>query len=93
MSKTFKNELDEVTGAAIVDDDNLRSKEDDEKKFRTATYLFGIYEVKLLLNELNECIGIVEVKVNKEFLSQAQRIASTSFNDVDDPYEKEEESD
>ncbi|MGD2249742.1 MAG: hypothetical protein PVF58_15140 [Candidatus Methanofastidiosia archaeon] len=47
---------------------------------------FDKYEIKMKLSPTNEFIEIVEVKINKEFLSHEQKISSAGFHDVDEFY-------
>lgn len=49
-------------------------------------YPFGRYEIGVELTPTNEFIGIVEVRINKEFLSYKQKMASRGFHDVDEFY-------
>ena len=58
-----------------------------EKKIRV--YPFGKYEITVELTSDNKFIGIVEVKINKDFLSYSQKIASTKVHDVEDYYKDE----
>lgn len=53
-------------------------------------YPFGKYEIKVELTYSNKFVGIIEVKVNKDFLSYSQKIASTKVHDVDEFYKDEE---
>jgi hypothetical protein len=59
----------------------------EETKF--IVYPFGKYEITLELTSTNQFIGIVEVKVNKDFRSHSQRIASTKIHDVEEYYKDE----
>jgi hypothetical protein len=51
-------------------------------------YPFDKYQIKIKLTPSNEFIGIVEVKVNKEFLSHKQKITSQGFLDVEEFYQE-----
>ena len=51
-------------------------------------YPFDKYQIKIKLSPSNEFIGIVEVKVNKEFLSHRQKITSQGFLDVEEFYQE-----
>jgi hypothetical protein len=54
--------------------------------YKVILYIFDIYEIKVKLSLTNEFLGILEVKVNKDFLSQKQRIGTQSYLDVDKYY-------
>ncbi len=56
------------------------------EKFNVKTVSFGIYEIKVKLTSSNEFVDILEVKVNKDFLSHKQKIASKGFHDVEKYY-------
>jgi len=61
---------------------NIISSED----YRIIPYSFDIYEIKVKVSPNNEFLGIVEVKVNKDFLSYKQRLSKQSYLDVSDYY-------
>ncbi|MCX6826825.1 MAG: hypothetical protein NTV06_06140 [candidate division Zixibacteria bacterium] len=50
------------------------------------TYHFDRYEIKVQLGSANEFLGIIEVKVNKEFLDYMQKISRKGFHDVEEFY-------
>lgn len=54
--------------------------------FKTIVYPFDKYEIKVKLSMDNKFIGIVEIKLNKEFLSFKQKMASQGVHDVDKFY-------
>ena len=54
--------------------------------YRIIPYVCDIYEIKVKVGPSNEFLGIVEVKVNKEFLSHKQRLSKQSYLDVGDYY-------
>lgn len=56
---------------------------DKPEDYKTIIYPFDKYQIKIKLSSSNEFIGIIEVKINKEFLSYKQKIASQNFHDVD----------
>jgi hypothetical protein len=58
-----------------------------EKQFML--YLFGKYEITVELTSDNKFVGIVEVKINKDFRSYSQKIASTKVHDTEDYYKDE----
>ena len=60
---------------------------------RIVTYPFERYEIKVELTPSNEFIGIVEVSVNKRFLSYRQKLTSwgsQGFHDTEDFYREPE---
>ena len=59
---------------------------EDFEEYRIITYPFDKYEIKIKLTSSNEFIGIVEVKINKEFLLHKQKIVSKGYIDVDEFY-------
>lgn len=56
--------------------------------YRVIVYPFGRYEIFVKVSANNEFIGIVEVKVNKDFLSYKQKITPKGFHDVEEFYRK-----
>jgi len=54
--------------------------------YKIVVYPFDKYQIKVKLTTSNEFIGIIEVKINKEFLSHKQKVASQGFHDVDEFY-------
>lgn len=54
--------------------------------YKIILYPFDKYQITIKLTPSNEFIGIIEVKVNKFFLSHKQKIASHGFHDVDEFY-------
>lgn len=59
-------------------------------EFKVVEYPFDRYLVKVLTTPDNKFAGIVEVNVNKDFLSQVQRItalSSTGYHDVEQYYQ------
>ncbi len=54
--------------------------------YKIIIYPFDKYEIKIKLTSDNGFIEIMEVKVNKEFLSYKQKITSKGFHDVDEFY-------
>jgi len=47
---------------------------------------FGKYQIKIKFSPTNEFIGIVEVKINKDFLSHKQKATPRGYHDVDEFY-------
>lgn len=56
------------------------------EEYKIINYPFDKYQIKIKLSPANEFIEIVEVKINKEFLSYKQKITSQGFHDVDEFY-------
>jgi hypothetical protein len=54
--------------------------------YKTIIYPFDKYQIKIKLTQDNKFIGITEIKINKDFLSHKQKIASLGFHDVDEFY-------
>ena len=54
-------------------------------------YPFGRYELKIILSEANEFIGVSEIKVNKSFLNYSQKLSATDYHDVDAYYSEEQD--
>lgn len=75
---TYENLKKEGTG-------NHKMPEELEE-YKEIIYPFDKYEIKVKLSLTNGFIGIVEVKVNKDFLSHKQKITSKGFHDVEEFY-------
>jgi len=54
--------------------------------YKIIVYPFDKYEITIKLSPNNEFIEILEVKVNKDFLSYKQKMISKGFHDVDEFY-------
>jgi len=54
--------------------------------YNIISYPFEKYEIKVKLSPRNEFIEIVEVKVNKDFLSHKQRMGIQTYLNVDEFY-------
>lgn len=50
---------------------------------------FDKYEVKIMLNEKNEFLNIIEIKINKDFMSYKQKANLKSSIDEGEFYDKE----
>ncbi len=61
----------------------------DFKETKFIVYKFEKYQITVELTMNNQFVGITEVKVNKDFRSYSQRIASTSVLDVEEYYKDE----
>jgi len=86
----FENELFHInekdSGTGSDDDEDFEDNED----VKYIDYPFGIYMIKVALTPDKEFIGIVEVKVNRDFLSHKQKIGVKGFINVDDYYKEED---
>lgn len=71
---TYENLKNEGTGREV------------SEEYKERVYPFDKYEIKVRLSPTNEFIGIVEVKVNKDFLSYKQKSTSKGFHDVEEYY-------
>jgi len=49
-------------------------------------YPFGRYEITVRLTPFKEFVGITAVKINRDFLSHRQKMASRGFHDVEEFY-------
>jgi hypothetical protein len=56
------------------------------EEYKIINYPFDKYQIKIKLTSANEFIGIIEVQVNKEFLSYKQKLTSQGFVDVNEDY-------
>jgi hypothetical protein len=61
-------------------------KTGEAEDYRIISYPFDKYEIKVKVSPSNEFLGIVEVGVNKDFLSQEQKISLKGYHDVDKFY-------
>jgi hypothetical protein len=53
-------------------------------------FLFDRYEIMVKVTPSGQFLGISEIRVNRDFLSQAQRLGATSHQDVDEFYRPNE---
>lgn len=58
----------------------------DQANCKIVTYPFEKYQIKTQLSPTNEFIGVVEVKINKEFLSHKQKTIAQGFIDSNEDY-------
>ena len=59
---------------------------DENKIYKTIEYPFEKYLIKVKVNESGKFVGVVEVKINKDFLSYKQKVASKGYHNVDEFY-------
>jgi len=56
---------------------------------KTIVYPFEKYEITVELTSTDQFVGIVEVKLNKDFRSYSQKLTSTKTHDVEEYYKDE----
>lgn len=54
--------------------------------YQIVSYLLGSYEIKIKLTPTNEFIEVVEVGINRDFLTHEQKVGLRGFHDVDKFY-------
>jgi hypothetical protein len=55
-------------------------------EYKIISFPFDRYEIKIKLTPNNEFIEIVEVGINKDFMTQKQRLGVQSYLDANDYY-------
>lgn len=50
----------------------------------------GKYVVKVIVGPTNEFMGIAEIGVSQNFMSRAQRIATSGYHDIEEFYRSDE---
>ena len=58
----------------------------ESEEFKTISYPYDKYDILVKLSPSNEFLEILEVKVNKDFLSHKQRMGMQSYLDTDEYY-------
>jgi hypothetical protein len=53
---------------------------------KSISYPFGKYVIKVKLTDDNKFMGILEIKINKDFLDYKQKLISKGIHDVDEYY-------
>lgn len=71
------------SGMAVTDDQTIEQS-------KKIVYSFDRYEIEVLVTETGKFIGIVGIKVNADFLTQAQKLSTASFHDVEKYYREED---
>jgi hypothetical protein len=61
---------------------------DELVNYKIILYPFDKYQIKIKLTPANEFIEVMEVQINKDFLSHKQKITSKGLRDVDKFYRK-----
>ena len=59
---------------------------EDVRDYKIITYPFDKYQIKVKLTPDNKFIDIIEVQINKDFLSYKQKITPLGFHDVEEFY-------
>lgn len=54
------------------------------RKYKIVVYPFEQYELKLKLTPNNEFIEVLEIKLNKDFLSHKQKMSSLNYFNVEE---------
>jgi len=75
INESVANSLSQGTGSHFIPQD-----------YKIIVYPFDKYEITVKLSPNNEFIEILEVKVNKDFLTYKQKVISKGFHDVDNFY-------
>jgi hypothetical protein len=67
-------------------EDNGTGSYSNNTDFKIITFPFDKYEITIKLTTDNEFIGVVEVKINKDFLSYKQKTTPKGYHDVEEFY-------
>jgi len=74
----------------IIDYDRFRDwgtgSHDTPMDYKIIVYPFDKYEIVVKVSHDNKFIEILEVRINKDFRSYKQKIASQDFHDVEEFY-------
>lgn len=58
----------------------------EDKDYKIIEYPFDKYLLKIALTITNEFLAVVEIKINKDFLTYKEKIINQSHYDVDEYY-------
>ena len=58
----------------------------EDKDYKIIEYPFDKYLLKIALTVTNEFLAVVEIKINKDFLTYKEKIINQSHYDVDEYY-------
>ena len=75
-----------VIGAKNIFKNRGTGSHEDLEDYKIIIYPFDKYQIKIKLTHTNKFIEIMEIKVNKEFLSYKQKLTPFSFHDVEEFY-------
>jgi hypothetical protein len=71
-----------------LSNDNIQRN--NKETTRIISYPFDRYEVKVILNDRDQFVGIEEIKIHKEFLSLKQKMSlSKCTRDIEEYYSDE----
>lgn len=89
--KKYKvKEMDEYSGLSITNDINDETGSHFvENDIKIIDYPFEKYQIKIKLNAEGKFLGIIQVSINKEFLSHAQKISSSEVHDIEEFYRED----
>ena len=59
---------------------------EDFEDYKIITFPFDKYQIKVKLTPTNEFIEIIEIKINKDFLSYKQKITPLGFHNIEEFY-------
>lgn len=78
----------DLTGICVEDIFKNRGtgSHEDLGDYKIITYPFDKYQIKLKLTPDNKFIEIIEVQINKDFLSYTQKRTPLGFHDVEEFY-------
>lgn len=77
----YKNDYEELKDKGTGSQEELHD-------YKTIVYPFDKYEIKIKLKPNNEFLEVIEVKINKDFLSHKQKITHADYHDVEEFYRK-----
>jgi hypothetical protein len=80
--ETRESQLPEIRHAGTGSHEPLES-------FTTVDYPFDRYTVRVQLSEDGKFIGIVEIRLNTDFMDYRQKIATLAHEDVEKYYQDE----
>ena len=66
----------------------LRPSEKEIEGSQIIVYPFGPYEILIRLSQDGQFIEVVELRINKDFLSYSQRISSMGHHNVEQFYDQ-----
>lgn len=59
---------------------------DESEDYKIIIYPFDKYQIKIKLTTNDKFLEIIEIKINKDFLSLKQKLASQGVHDIDEFY-------
>ena len=70
----------------------IPSTGDEKEKAITRWFPFGIYDILIKMNENDQIIAVVGIRINKSFLNFKQKIALSDFFDISKFYPPDDEN-